>query len=210
LGSPRAGVSLLELLIVLGLLVLIGAMAVPTLERPLAAQKLRKAAELVTAHWDRARVHAMQHGQTMVFQYQVETGKFRLQPWYSEDDVLEASQTAVDPNDPAADPASTSTSLGAAPVFKELPEGIQFLSSISLPDQRGQKIVDELSEITSSAGDGETWSAPVLFYPDGTATTTEVMLANESGSYVSIRLRGLTGVSRIGEVLSTDAGELPQ
>jgi Tfp pilus assembly protein FimT len=35
----------LELLIVLGLLVVIGAIAAPTLERPLAAQKLRKAAE---------------------------------------------------------------------------------------------------------------------------------------------------------------------
>jgi hypothetical protein len=150
----------------------------------------------------------MQHGQTMVFQYQVETGKFRVQPWYSEDDVLEASQT-VDPNDPTADPPSANSAVGAAPVFKELPEGIQFLSSISLPDQRGQKIVEELGDITRSAGDEEAWSDPVLFYPDGTATTTEVMLANESGSYVSIRLRGLTGVARIGEVLSTGTGELP-
>jgi hypothetical protein len=150
----------------------------------------------------------MQHGQTMVFQYQRETGKFRVQPWYSEDDVLESAQT-VDPNDPSADATTTSTAVGAAPLFKELPEGIQFLSSISLPDQRSLKIVEELTELSQSASADETWSDPVLFYPDGTASTTEVMLANESGSYVSIRLRGLTGVARVGEVLSTGTGELP-
>ncbi len=189
---------MLELLIVLGLLVIVAAMAAPALEGPLEAQKLRKAADLVQSNWDRARVRAMQTGQIMVFQYQPTTGRFRVQPWMTEESLIEAAGLQ-DPSNPE--------SLG---ILVELPEGIEFLNSFTQSDTRSLTIEEELSRMSTSASLENSWSAPVLFYPDGTTTSAEVMLANQTGAYVSIRLRGLTGVARVGEVLSTGTGEPPQ
>lgn len=200
--SRRHGLSLLELLIVLGLLVIVAAMAAPALERPLAAQKLRKAAELVQSQWDKARVRAMQTGQILVFQYQPTTGRYRVQPWTTEESLVESSAT-VDPTNPNA-------SSGAVGVLAELPEGVEFLTSFTQSDTRSLSVEEELSRMSQSASLENSWSAPVLFYPDGTATSAEVTLANQTGSYVSIRLRGLTGVARVGDVLSTGTGEAPQ
>jgi hypothetical protein len=89
----------------------------------------------------------------------------------------------------------------------ELPEGIKFLTSISLSETRSLEIEEQLAELSNSAAADESWSAPVLFFPDGTTTTTETTLVNESGSYVLVRLRGLTGVSQVSQVLSTGETE---
>ncbi len=185
----------------LGLLVIVAAMAAPALERPLEAQKLRKAAELVQSQWDKARVRAMQTGQILVFQYQPTTGRYRVQPWTTEESLIESSEMS-DPTDPAGG--------GAVGVVAELPEGVEFLTSFTQSDTRSLSVEEELSRMSQSASLENSWSAPVLFYPDGTATSAEVTLANQTGSYVSIRLRGLTGVARVGDVLSTGTGEAPQ
>lgn len=195
--------SLLELLIVLGLLVVVAAMAIPTLERPMQAERLRRAAQLVQAQWDRARVRAMQSGQIMVFQYQPESGRFRVQPWTTDDFALESSEMLTN--------ADASSSAATALTYTDvLPEGIEFFTSITLSETRSITIEEELSKLTQSVSPDNSWSAPVLFYPDGTATTAEVTLANDSGSYITIRLRGLTGIARISDVLSTGTGEALQ
>jgi hypothetical protein len=193
-------VSLLELMIVLGLLVIIGALAVPALERPLDAEKLRKSAQLVQAHWDKARVHAMQQGQIMVFQYQADSGRFRIMPWMA-DDVLIEGNTAADPTGPS------STAVDSSGLLGELPEGVKFLTSITLSETRSLDVESQLADLSQSASADGAWSAPVLFYPDGTASTAEVTMVNQTGSYVTLRLRGLTGVARVSEVLSTGTGE---
>lgn len=192
----RRGVSLLELLLVLGVLLVFAMMAAPTLRRPLEAQKLRKSAELVQAQWSKARIRAMRAGQTFVFQYQPESGRFRVQPWYTEDLLLEAGGE-LNPLDPAG---------GAMAVLDELPEGIEFLTSITLSESRSLAIEEELSQASRSASADASWSAPVLFYPDGTASTAELILTNEYGDYVTLRLRGLTGVARVIDGLPDEEG----
>jgi prepilin-type N-terminal cleavage/methylation domain-containing protein len=191
----RAGMSLLELLLVLVLLVVIAGIAAPALNRPMEAERLRRAAQLVQSEWGKARVRAMQTGQTFVFQYQTDSGLYRVQPWYSDDYLVEGNQLL----DPYA--AGGGADLGGG--VKELPEEIKFLTSFSLSETRSLAIEEELSEFNNSAAAGQAWSAPVLFFPDGTTSTAEATLVNESGSYVVVRLRGLTGVSRVSNVLST-------
>jgi prepilin-type N-terminal cleavage/methylation domain-containing protein len=204
-ASERSGMSLLELLLVLALLVVIAAIAAPSLERPMEAEKLRRCAQLVQAQWGKARVRAMQSGQTIVFQYQTDSGRYRVQPWYSDDYLLEGNQF-VDATATAASGASMDEMLSLAGIG-ELPEGVKFQTSISLSETRSLEIEEELSKLSNSASADESWSAPVLFFPDGTTTTTETTLVNESGSYVIVRLRGLTGVSRSSNVLSTGETE---
>ena len=194
--------SLLELLLVLALLVVIAAIAAPSLQRPMEAEKLRRCAQLVQAEWGKARIRAMQSGQTIVFQYQTDSGRYRVQPWYSDDYFLEGNQ----PLDASGGGAA---STDAAPLsgMGELPEGAKFLTSISLSETRSLEIEEELANLSGSAAVGDSWSAPVLFFPDGTTSTAETTLVNESGSYVIVRLRGLTGVSRVSHVLSTGETE---
>jgi hypothetical protein len=166
------------------------------------AEKLRRSAQVVQAEWGKARIRAMQGGQTIVFQYQTESGRYRVQPWYSDDFLLEGNQRLQ-----STEAAGASTDQLAMGGVGELPEGIKFLTSISLSETRSLQIEEQLAELSNSAAADESWSAPVLFFPDGTTTTTETTLVNESGSYVLVRLRGLTGVSQVSQVLSTGETE---
>jgi len=47
------------------------------------------------------------------------------------------------------------------------------------------------------------WSEPVLFYPDGSTSQTEVRLASDDLQiFVLVRIRGLTGVAYVTGVMS--------
>jgi len=61
----------------------------------------------------------------------------------------------------------------------------------------------------SSAG-GVAWSTPIFFYPDGSSSTAAVLLKNEMGRCIEIRLRGLTGSGTLMPIVLTTeyAGEL--
>ena len=62
----------------------------------------------------------------------------------------------------------------------------------------------------TNCADGVAWSAPIFFYPDGSTSTAAVLLKNESGRCIEVRLRGLTGSGTItGITLTSDyVGEL--
>jgi len=62
----------------------------------------------------------------------------------------------------------------------------------------------------ASGTDGTIWSTPIFFYPDGTTSTAAILLKNEAGRCIEIRLRGLTGTSMVtGIKMLTDySGEL--
>jgi hypothetical protein len=65
-----------------------------------------------------------------------------------------------------------------------------------------------LGETTCS--DGKIWSVPIFFYPDGTTSAAAVLLKNDRGRCIEIRLRGLTGIGKVTEMNSVEnyAGEL--
>ena len=58
--------------------------------------------------------------------------------------------------------------------------------------------------------DGTAWSTPMFFYPDGSTSTAAILLKNEAGRCIEVRLRGLTGSGMAtGITLTTDyTGEL--
>jgi hypothetical protein len=55
---------------------------------------------------------------------------------------------------------------------------------------RGERRVDSLQST------GETWSTPILFFPDGSSSTATVVLEDDAPRYLRLTLRGLTGVAR--------------
>lgn len=128
------------------------------------------------------------------------------------------------------DPSQASEETGTT--FVTLPETV-FVSDVAvIPDERSafylgltspgeSEIEENMSEaeevsnqelrLGETAGsDGSTWSAPIFFYPDGTASTGAVLLKNEQGKCIEIRLRGLTGIGKVCETSSVEtyAGEL--
>jgi prepilin-type N-terminal cleavage/methylation domain-containing protein len=189
----QQGYTLVELLLVLGLLAAIGALAWPALERPFANRRLRVAADVVRTEWSLARVEAIRSGGPCVFRYAAGGRQFCRERQAGESPVAAVTEQQEEPLPAAEAAASPSTP-------KKLPEGV-FFSAAGVP-----------LDLQAAAADAEPaesdWSEPIFFYPDGTTSDARLVLANDRGKHVELTLRGLTGTVSIGEVL-TDEEQSP-
>ncbi|MGL4594298.1 MAG: pilus assembly FimT family protein [Thermoguttaceae bacterium] len=128
------------------------------------------------------------------------------------------------------DPESATPELGASRF--STPETITLVDVMALPDERtvfylgqtnpGEKLAEEnVSEsesvtqqdcrIGETAGSsGLFWSTPIFLFPDGTASTAAILLKNERGQCIEVRIRGLTGQAIPCEMTTTElySGEL--
>lgn len=195
-GRPpgrRLGLSLIELVLVLAVLVAVAALALPALRGPLANRRLTKSAELVRAAWAKARVEAMQSGRTYVFRHTPGSNAYQVRPWTRPEDILTSDRIDGDPDSQRVEtyddrPAKGRTLIG-------LPDDVFFLEGEIVEDARGETLLVDLP--ASSLGD-DGQSAPIFFYPDGTTSDAQVALGNERKWVVTVRIRGLTGVAHIG------------
>ena len=123
------------------------------------------------------------------------------------------------------DPDSA-TADGSNTIVIELPRTVVVADVIVVVEERalfylgqtapGETVVEEYFEneamMTGDIRVGETsgWSSPIFFYPDGSTSTAAMLLRNESGRCIEIRLRGLTGATMAAEIVLTSdyAGEL--
>ena len=216
----RAGMTLMEILLVLALMVAIAALSLPALKGPMENHRLRMSGDMVRVEWSRARVKAMESGRTYVFHYQPELGDFKIEPWYLDDDYLESSEVipalAGGPiagaagRQPAGQPAGslasggivnpTSTTATSTTELGVLPDGIVFVGSETELDDRSAF----LSATMSTQASDVVWSDPIFFYPDGTSSTTRILLRNSRGRYLMVAVRGLTGVVQVSDLLNAE------
>ena len=180
--------TLLELVLVLAVLVVVAALAVPALDRPLAAQRMKSAADLVRSTLTKSRVEAMRSGEVQLFRFLPETGEYQVERFAGLEGIVEQS-----------DP--TAAAVGASGLSGMLPEDIVFLTADRAEAARDQAV--EMSQV-SAAGEGG-WSQPIMFYADGTTSTARVLLRGEYGMSVDLFLRGLTGGVQVGEVFVDEA-----
>jgi prepilin-type N-terminal cleavage/methylation domain-containing protein len=196
--GARAAFTLIELMIVLVILVLASAIAYPAVKMTLRSQRLKSAAETMRIEWSRAHVKAMKTGRIQVFRYEMGGSQFSIQPWIAADEGTEA---AVDQA-----PGFGSTPVAADPlddaVTKTLPEGVTFAAGDAKFDSRAYEVEDFFQQ--SGSGDAVAWSRPVLFYPDGSASDSYVIVTDEQQKAYRIQLRGLTGTSYVGEIDSLE------
>jgi prepilin-type N-terminal cleavage/methylation domain-containing protein len=201
------GFTLLEVLLVLALLVAIAALAAPALIRPLDNHRLRRAADQVRIDWSRARNRAMDSGRTLIFRYQPSGNTYVVEPLNSDEDYLEASDptqaAGLAPTTPTAGGISAMNVTQVPTETKELYENVIFVSSESTTDMRAMTLVGDPSLMT---GD-EQWSEPIFFYPDGTTSTSRLLLSNNRSLFAIVSLRGLTGMTKVSDLLSAE--ELP-
>lgn len=215
----RQAFTLLELLLVLALLGMMLAIAWPALHRSLGSQRLKRAAEAVQTRLARARTKAITSGEILSFRFQTQTGRFRIEQasqWNAAlasaggTNMPTAGGSAMPPmaSSPSALPNSANSgNSGPAggssqienvpPVNEELPEGVQFVSTDVSADSRAS--LASTNDSFTSISDAP-WSQPILFFPDGTATSAKIVLQGERGRSLTVELRGLTGAARIGEI----------
>lgn len=212
------GLTLLEMVLVLALVVVLVGLAWPVLRRPLATETLRSAADDLRAAWARARVEALESGEAWVFEIVPGTNEYRVRP---RDDASLASAEALTATAPlggttiriepeaigaAAEPRDVQ--LRRAPLAetrtlsRPLPAGVTVLD-LRLEDAAAAMATAGATPAglggvpTGGAGGtfGE-WPA-IEFYPDGTTTPARLVLTNEFEQAVVLRLRGLTGATAV-------------
>lgn len=195
---PR-GFTVLELLLVLSVMAIIAAAAVPQVVSLLSDRRLVRGSRIVREEMLRARIDAMRQGRTLIMDAELETGKLRVRPYQSLADAVNAidqtgSQQAL----------LTGTDQGMIatvdleeqpPEEIELPEEVTIEAINVVSAARALEIQQALSQ--SSTGQA---SAPILFYADGTTSTASVTLAHPTHGKITIKLRGVTGDVTLGEV----------
>jgi hypothetical protein len=175
--KTRPAYTLFELTLVLVLLVLLAAIAYPSLDSLLGTFRMNAAADMLRANWADARSYAMNEGRAYRFAVVSGKGNFRVAP-----DVPDYwSGNDPPPPDPDNPPLVVDDSL---------PKGVRFAT----PDTY-QSMALEAGDSSLPAGtvDPSTWSTIVTFLPDGTTKEDVEIVFTGGGRPLDIKLRGLTG-----------------
>ena len=185
-ASRRNGLTLIEVILVLSLLVVIGAVSVPYLNGSFSRAHLHGASDVVRDAFARGRLAAVQTGQTHVLRFEPKGSRYQIVPL----DHLGLPETsALPPDDPDAEHS---------------PHDMLRVSQARLPDNvifaAGDVAASNQVAALLGAPADEAWSAPVLFNPDGTTSDASVLLQNDQGQTIRVTLRGMTGIASASEV----------
>lgn len=197
-ASNRRGVTLLEMVLVLALLAVVSSLIVPRMMGSVSSRRLSLAADEVRTAWAKGRTMAMRSGETHQFLFLPESRVYTLvvQTATAEgDDLYEQALSALTTLGNAVDEQAyqqDSQRLSYDIQIDRLPTGITFLDLA---------IAAQLSSLPTpdSSANMDTGIGSVSFYADGTTSTSTVWLSSEDDEAISIWLRGMTGMSTVGE-----------
>ena len=182
--APRAGFTLSEMLVVLGVLVVVTALAQPAIRATLSENRLRSAAKQVRVELVKARLKAVQSGVAQRFRYQVGKNVFEVAPAQAEVETAAARglagrrESEIDQSAPAGGVHLEESGE------QTLPDGVCFAEELTIEPDEEQPAVDE-----------EGWSPPIVFYPNGRTANASIRLKGDGNSVVDVSLRGLTGMA---------------
>jgi prepilin-type N-terminal cleavage/methylation domain-containing protein len=172
---PRSGFTLFELVLVMVLLVIVGALSYPSLSSMYGGFKVTAAADEVRSAWAQARAHAINEGTPYRFAVVPGKGNYRIAPDVESYWAGQGGQQA--PEDPTVRPLVMQDAL---------PKGVSFASK----EDTGTPPSDTVLE----GVDPSHWVTRVVFLPDGTARDDAEMLLRVRGARpLIVRIRGLTG-----------------
>jgi Tfp pilus assembly protein FimT len=197
----RKAITLIEVLLVLALLAMLAAMTWPALDRPMANQRLRKAADKVRTTWVKARVNAMSTGQTLVFRCTLESDEYTMEAQAGPESVDSMTSSNEGQFDDTGNSATTQTEPLSSKTHRLL-EDIRFVDGEVTFDTRATILGDSTlgdSTLDTSTDSSSLGVDPILFFPDGTTSTAKLVLENQHQRRVELSLRGLTGVITVGD-----------
>jgi hypothetical protein len=149
---------------------------------------------LLRGAWAKARLAAMQSGQTHVFRFEPHGNRFQIVAL----DSLNAPVNSNPQDEREADELEEELETRPKPAElvrlsdDKLPEGITFSDGN----------VASSAQLMATLPDGAegAWSQPILFHPDGTTSDATLVLTNEEDVSIRVTLRGLTGISQTVDV----------
>ncbi len=199
--SPRANrkaITLIEVLLVLALLVVLAAMTWPAMDRPMANQRLRKAADKVRTAWAKARIEAMSTGQTIVFRCTLDSEDYSIEAQAGPESVSFISSST---QGEFAETSSQSTE-SISTTNRQLPEDVTFVDGEVAFDTRATILTD--GSLGTDSDSDSLGLDPILFFPDGTTSTATLVLENQYQRRIELSLRGLTGVITVSDTYSAE------
>lgn len=193
------GYTLFEMLLVLALLVSLLAMTLPSMGRLQLEHQLKQGAELVRLQIVSTRLHALEGGMDYQFRYEPGGKHFVAVP--AEYQAIQAQATAAQSN-PGGQPVSVYWKAHG-----EFQVKVKFsadtLKQVGSPLQPPQPLPPEFLTGFENVGKLTTvaWSPPLIFKPDGSTQDFSVEIENESGAYVILEVRGITGGTQLSQIL---------
>lgn len=196
---------MLELMLVLAILTMVGALAIPRMTDMLERQKLRGAANDLRLEWDAARITAMRTGQSQVFSCVPGSGAYSIRPLMMVSDATNVGQGATVMTSSGAAAQTTDTGLltAADPSLEQseqLEETISFVSCVVAGNLRAYTTAQESQSTGSGEVNTQNMGQTVIFYPDGSTSTAEVRIQNQRGDVRGVQIRGLTGHTRVVDI----------
>ena len=164
-------------------MVMILSLGWPVVDRLHSEYRLRQGGQLVQSRLAAARVHAIDTGLPYEFRYEPGGQRFLVLP--HDPQALHAQQV------PGAH--------GPAKIGGKLPSPQAHFDAAA---GGGQEIPgDWLTGIAAAAEfTGASWSAPILFYPDGTATHATLTIRDKKSQSVTVSVRPLTGAVSVSKI----------
>lgn len=176
----------MEMLLVLAVLAVFAAAAWPAVTRFYGDYQLKDAVERVRVRLSATRLRAIDQGRTFQFCFEPEGTQFVAFP-------LQPPAPAQSAGGQAASPRVSNVPLVTA---DELGEGLQFQNPPDTAAAAYQLSAQHLAgSPDASRLAGVTWSQPILFHADGSATDGLFRIVDDKGQYVEFFVRGLTGTA---------------
>ncbi len=192
----RGGFTLIEMLLVVALLALLAGLTLPAMHTPLRKSELRDAAKMLRAELTRARLRAIETGVAQRFRFRPGGPNFEVAPR----STSEAGTRLAFPGQPTRRfDANADESIADAPSTFALQAGVIFLDQKTAAEDLAEFELPGLSDM--KPGDMETWSKPIVFYPNGRTGNARIRLRGQLGFYVDVTLRGAIGSATIGKLM---------
>jgi Tfp pilus assembly protein FimT len=176
----RGGLTLLEMLLVLAVLVAVVGITSPALNRMYESHRLQQSVNEVLAKLGAARLHAIDDGVVYEFRFEPRGRNLLIVP--HQDARHRLSSETLD----------SAKQLNRWTFHGELPEGLAFGKS-NTQERISTRTLQQLSLASSLTR--VAWSPAVLFLPNGSSSHAAFQIDDGDGRTVAFAVRGLTGAA---------------
>lgn len=182
-ANPRAAYTLMELLLAMAILLAVAGIAWPTLQAQFSRHRLKNQVETVRVELAGTRYRAIDSG--LIYQFLFEPGgvNFVVVPY--EGLETEQEQAVSAPLYRYAGRLDEGFWFEHAEEYETLGNETAFAGALSGDFLAGLPNSFELQQVA--------WSTPILFYPDGSATTAGFDVRDSHNQLVRLTVRDLTG-----------------